>query len=171
MAQPVRTPEDTAPQGSRIMPIRTRPSVVDSPIVGRMVRWLRGRRPSNKEHRVPTPSTDTATATIGRGSGHAARRQVTRQGGRHVPNPGPGSASLPIRWRSAEDWVHAGPVANVWRSVDAVVGVRGVHTVFQVVYSVYSVVNVVGVERADTHQARIQERLLVRPVPQDRVEI
>ena len=120
------------------------------------------------------PPTDTATATIGRRSGHAARRQVTRRGGRHVPNPGPGSASLPIRWRSARDWVHAGPVANVWRSVDAVVGVRGVHTVFQVVYSVYSVysvVNVVGVERADTHQARIQERLLVRPVPQDRVEI
>ena len=45
-------------------------------------------------------SADTATATIGRGSGHAARRQVTRQGDRHVPNPGPGSASLPIRWRS-----------------------------------------------------------------------
>ena len=163
------------------MPIRTRPSVVDSPIVGRMVWWLHGRRPSNKGHRAPIRSApnfsvlnfsvDTATATIGRGSGHAARRQVTRQGGRHVPNPGPGSASLPIRWRSARDWVHAGPVANVWRSVDAVVGVRGVHTVFQVVYSVYSVYSVVGVERADTHQARIQERLLVRPVPQDRVEI
>ena len=59
-------------------------------------------------------------------------------------------------------------------SLDTVVGVGGVHAVFQVVYSVYSVVNVihvVGVERANAHQARIQERLLVRPVPQDRVEI
>ncbi len=101
------------------MPIRTRPSTVDSVTVARMVWWLQGRRPGDQGHRARTLSTGTATATIGTGSGHAARGQVAHQGGRHVLEPGPGfgvGADPMERWQRALSETGSSP-APVWGGI------------------------------------------------------
>jgi len=102
MAQPVRIPEDAAPQGLWIMPIRTRPFQVDSSIVGRMVRWVSGPRRAARDtaanlsvpnhHRIPR-----YRVSIGhRHCHHRSRQRACRPPSGHPPGwpappePGPG---------------------------------------------------------------------------------